>query len=89
MSKSKNTTSLILAGTALPISVVANTVLQRAGGNAVLAAEEFFKATLNNQQTRRAYSRIEGRFLAWCDQQGLELRMITPGDTGKNCCIES
>jgi site-specific recombinase XerD len=42
------------------------------------AAEEFFKATLNNEHTRRAYSRIAGRFLTWCNDRGLELREITP-----------
>jgi len=49
-------------------------ILVRAGANAVFAAEEFFKATLNNPHTRRAYGRSVTRFLAWCDQQGVELR---------------
>ena len=40
---------------------------------------EFFTAQINNPHTRRAYARIVGRFLAWCEEQGIELRQITPG----------
>ena len=29
--------------------------------------------------TRRAYAHPEGRFLAWCEDQGIELRQVTPG----------
>jgi hypothetical protein len=39
-------------------------ILVRAGTNAVFAAEEFFKATLNNAHTQRAYGRSVARFLA-------------------------
>jgi integrase/recombinase XerD len=58
-------------------------ILVRAGTNAVFAAEEFFKATLNNPHTRRAYGRAVARFLAWCEQQGVELRQVTPGLAGE------
>jgi hypothetical protein len=44
----------------------------RAGTNAVFAAEEFFKATLNNPHTKRAYGRAVAPFLAWCEHQGVE-----------------
>jgi hypothetical protein len=47
-------------------------ILVRAGANAVFAAEEFFKATLNNPHTKRAYGRAVAPFLAWCEQQGVE-----------------
>jgi integrase/recombinase XerD len=57
--------------------------LVRAGANAIFAAEEFFKATLNNPHTKRAYSRAVVRFLAWCEHQGVELRQITPGLAGE------
>lgn len=67
----------------LPITASAIAVLSRAGGNATFATEEFFKATLNNEHTRRAYGRIVNRLLVWCDKQGLELRMITPGLAGE------
>ncbi len=58
-------------------------ILIRAGANAVFAAEEFFKATLNNAHTKRAYGRSVARFLAWCEQQGVELRQITPALAGE------
>jgi len=45
-------------------------ILVRAGTNAVFAAEEFFRATLNNPYTKRAYGRAVAPFLAWC--QGVE-----------------
>lgn len=68
---------------AIPISSSAVAVLTRAGGNATFAADEFFKATINNEHTRRAYGRIVNRFLVWCDQRELELRMVTPGLAGE------
>ena len=40
-------------------------ILERAGANAVFAADEFFSATINNEHTRRAYGRVVKRFLAW------------------------
>jgi len=58
-------------------------IVVRAGANAVFAAEEFFKATLNNPHTRRAYGRSVARFLAWCEQHGVELRQVTPGLAGE------
>jgi site-specific recombinase XerD len=57
-------------------------ILRRAGANAVFAAEEFFKATLNNAHTKRAYGRAVARFLPWCERQRVELRQITPGLAG-------
>ena len=53
-------------------------ILVRAGANAVFAAEEFFKATINNTHTKRAYGRAVARFLVWCEEKGVELRQITP-----------
>ena len=44
-------------------------ILVRAGTNAIFAAEEFFKATINNPHTKRAYGRSVTRFLAWCDHR--------------------
>src|ERR1700733_8107109 len=58
-------------------------ILLRAGANAVFAAEEFFKATINNAHTKRAYGRSVARFLAWCEEKGVELRQITPGLAGE------
>ena len=53
-------------------------ILQRAGKNAIFAADEFFSARISNPHTRRAYARPVGRFLAWCEEQGIELRQVTP-----------
>jgi site-specific recombinase XerD len=58
-------------------------ILERAGANAMFAADEFFSATINNPHTRRAYGRAVGRFLSWCESQGLELGRITPGIAGR------
>src|SRR6516225_2029057 len=56
---------------ALPMPAAAVIVLRQTP-NAAFAAEEFFKAALSNEHTRRAYGRIAGRFLTWCDRRGIE-----------------
>jgi integrase/recombinase XerD len=66
----------IVPAPALPAAI------ERAGGNARFAYDEFFKATINNEHTRRAYTRIVGRLLAWCEKNDIELRLITPGLAG-------
>jgi site-specific recombinase XerD len=71
-----------LALTALPLSSVAVAVLGQTS-NAGFAAEEFFKASISNEHTRRAYGRIVSRFLTWCDDRGLALHNITPGLAGE------
>ena len=58
-------------------------ILQRAGKNALFAADEFFSARISNPHTRRAYARPVGRFLAWCEEQEIELRQVTPGLAGR------
>ena len=58
-------------------------ILERAGSNAVFAADEFFSAIINNEHTRRAYGRVVRRFLAWCEEANLELAHITPGIAGR------
>ena len=58
-------------------------ILKRAGKAALFAADEFFSARLSNPHTRRAYARPVGRFLAWCEAQGIELRQVTPGLAGR------
>jgi len=88
MKSREPSTSLVIKGASkelatLPITSSALAVLTRAGGNATFAAEEFFKATINNEHTRRAYGRIVNRFLVWCDEHNLELRMVTPGLAGE------
>ena len=56
------------------LSVAFPAILQRAGKAACFAADEFFSARLSNPHTRRAYARPVGRFLSWCEEQGIELR---------------
>jgi integrase/recombinase XerD len=68
--------------TSLPLPAAAVIVLRQTP-NAAFAAEEFFKASLSNEHTRRAYGRIAGRFLSWCDDRGFELRQVTPGLAGE------
>ena len=58
-------------------------VLARAGKAACLAADEFFSARISNPHTRAAYAHQVGRFLAWCEREGLELRQVTPGLAGR------
>lgn len=57
-------------------------LIVRAGGNARFAYDEFFRATISNPHTRRAYGRIVDRFLAWCEARGFLLSNITPGLAG-------
>ena len=49
-------------------SVAFPALLQRAGKNAIFAADEFFSARLSNSHTRRAYTHPVGRFLAWFEE---------------------
>ena len=66
----------------LPLPAAAAAVLHQTP-NATFAADEFFRASLSNEHTRRAYGRIAGRFLIWCADHHLELRQITPGLAGE------
>ena len=57
--------------------------LQRAGRNAVFAADEFFSAGVVNPHTRRAYGRTVRRFLDWCKDLDVDLAMVPPGAAGR------
>jgi site-specific recombinase XerD len=65
-------TAALVPRSALPALV------ERAGNQAVFAAEEFFHARLRNPHTRAAYTHAVARFLAHCASLGLELHQITP-----------
>ena len=67
-----------------PLSDAFPALLQRAGKNACFAADEFFSAKISNPHTRRAYARPVGRFLAWCEEQGIELRLSLPSENVLN-----
>ena len=58
-------------------------IVSRAGSAAVFAAEEFFYGRIRNEHTRSAYLVAVRRFLAWAEQQGMELVRITPRDVGQ------
>lgn len=54
-------------------------VLERAGRNALFAADEFFDARISNLHSRRAPARVVTCFLAWCEQEHLVLSQVSPG----------
>jgi hypothetical protein len=54
-------------------------LVERAGGAARFAWEQFFYAEHHNRHTQRAYQRAVWRFLGWCEGQGMEPATITPG----------
>ena len=58
-------------------------ILVRAGKAACFAADEFFSARISNSHTRTAYAHQVSRFLAWCENEGLELHQVTPGLAGR------
>lgn len=49
-----------------------------AGGDAPEKFLEFFAARIRNRNTREAYARAVGQFLAWCEERGLALETIRP-----------
>lgn len=64
-------------------SEIVPAIIERSGGNARFAYDEFIKAAINNEHTRRAYTRIVGRLLSWCEANGIELPQLTPGPAGE------
>jgi site-specific recombinase XerD len=58
-------------------------LVERAGGAARFAWDEFFYAEHHNAHTQKAYLRAVKRFLAWCEGQGVELAAISPGQVGQ------
>jgi integrase/recombinase XerD len=58
-------------------------LVERAGGAARFAWDEYFFAEHHNPHTQKAYMAAVRRFLGWCDGQGVELPAITPGMVGQ------
>ena len=55
------------------------TIIIDAGDKTAWRFIEFFTATIRNPNTREAYARAVGRFLAWCEGRGLyDLHAINP-----------
>ena len=69
----------LVAPATLPALAVPELVANR-GDAAAWRYVEFFTANIRNPNTRRAYARACGRFLAWCGQRGLTLASIRPFD---------
>jgi site-specific recombinase XerD len=57
-------------------------VVERAGGAARFAWDEFFYAEHRNPHTQKAYQRAVRRFLAWVENEGVELPAVTPRMVG-------
>ena len=83
MDRSPAQTALLPASQALDPSRSVPAVLERAGANALFAADEFFAARISNPHTRRAYARVVRRFLAWCEEEHLEFPQVSPGLAGR------
>jgi integrase/recombinase XerD len=62
----------MLMGAPLP------TLIVQAGDQASRRFIEFFAANIRNRNTREAYARAVGQFLAWCDERRLRLDTISP-----------
>ncbi len=58
-------------------------LVERAGGAARFAWDEFFYAEHHNPHTQRAYQRAVRRFLDWCEGEGVELAGVSPGMVGQ------
>ena len=58
-------------------------LVERAGGAARFAWDEFFYAEHHNPHTQKAYMAAVKRFLSWCEGQGVELPGVTPGMVGQ------
>ena len=57
-------------------SLLVAVLLADLGEQAAWCYVEFLTANIRNPNTRRAYARGCGRFLAWCEQRGLPLARI-------------
>ncbi len=60
-----------VAVSGLPDRLVVPAIVAYAGDHAAGRFVEFFTATITNPNTREAYGRSVGAFLAWCEGQGL------------------
>ena len=83
MDRSPAQTALVPTSQALDPDRSVPAVLERAGHNALIAADEFFGARISNPHTLRAYGRVVSRFLAWCELEALELSRVPPGLAGR------
>jgi integrase/recombinase XerD len=64
-------------------SVALPSLVERAGGAARFAWDEYFYAEHHNPHTQKAYMRAVRLFLGWAEGQGVELAAITPKMVGQ------
>jgi len=80
-------TELVTASSRIIVTTAGKTILpelvERAGGAARFAWDEFFYAQHHNPYTQKADQSAVRRFLAWCKGEGVELSGITPGMVGQ------
>jgi site-specific recombinase XerD/REP element-mobilizing transposase RayT len=62
----------------LGTGIVVPTLIADLGDDATKRFLEFFTANIRNKNTRAAYARAVGQFLAWCQDRGLALRQVEP-----------
>jgi site-specific recombinase XerD len=62
----------------LSTSVIVPSLIADLGDDATRRFLEFFTANIRNKNTRAAYARAVGQFLAWCDDRGVALRNVEP-----------
>src|SRR5713101_2361221 len=62
--------------TVIPSGLNLPVVIAAAGERASRRFVEFFTANIRNKNTRTAYGRAIGEFLAWCDKRGRSLETI-------------
>jgi site-specific recombinase XerD len=58
--------------------IIVPSLIADLGDDATRRFLEFFTANIRNKNTRAAYARAVGQFLAWCDDQGIALRSVEP-----------
>ena len=58
-------------------------LVERAGGAARFAWDEFFYAEHHNSHTQKSYMRAVRRFMEWVEVQGVDLARISPGMVGQ------
>jgi hypothetical protein len=63
-----------------PTPYIVPAMVAAAGDQASWRYLEFFTANINNDHTRRAYTRACSRFFTWCEERGLTLAAIRPFD---------
>ena len=67
----------LISGTSIEFSLPV--LIDRAGESAAKRFLEFFTVNIRNPNTRAAYGRAAGAFLAWCEERGIaELRQVQP-----------